>query len=163
RLEDVGRVDRALGGTRTDQGVQLVDEEDGVVRVPELLDDLLEALLELAAVLGAGDQRADVERQDALVQADVGHVAGDDRMREDPDRLVADLVEVDAEGLQDAGRDALALADEPEEQVFGADVVVAETAGLVDGELDDSLRARGEPDLTDDGPIAASDDELDRR
>src|SRR5207253_10642135 len=43
------------------------------------------------------------------------------------------------------------------------DVVVAETAGLVDGELDDSLRAWGEPDLTDDGPIAASDDELDRR
>jgi hypothetical protein len=71
RLEDVRGVDRALGRAGTDERVQLVDEEDGVVGVPELLDDLLEALLELAAVLGAGDERADVECQDALVEQDV--------------------------------------------------------------------------------------------
>ena len=78
RLEDVRGVDRALGGARAHERVELVDEQDGVVRVPELLDDLLEALLELAAVLGAGDERADVEGQHALVQEDVRHVAGDD-------------------------------------------------------------------------------------
>ena len=68
RLEDVGGVDRAFGGAGADERVQLVDEEDRVVGVAQLLDDLLEALLELAAVLGAGDERADVERQDALVE-----------------------------------------------------------------------------------------------
>ena len=76
---------------------------------------------------------------------------------------MADLVEVHAERLQDAGGDALALADEAEEQVLRADVVVAEAAGLVDGQLDDALGARGQPDLADDRPIATTDDELDRR
>ena len=42
-----------------------------------------------------------------------------------------------------------------------ADVVVAEAARLVDGQLDDALGARGQPDLTDDRAIAAADDELD--
>ena len=63
-------------------------------------------------------------------------------LREDADHLVADLVEVDAERLEDAGGDPLALAHEAEEQVLGADVVVAEAAGLVDRELDHPLRAR---------------------
>src|SRR6185369_16755679 len=82
-------------------------------------------------------------------------------LRQDADDFVADLVEVHAERLQDAGGDALAFADEAQEQVLRADVVVAEAAGLVDGELDDALRARGEPGLTDDWPVAAADDELD--
>ena len=71
RLEDVRGVDRALGRARADERVQLVDEQDRVVGVAELLDDLLEALLELAAVLRAGDERADVERQHPLVEQDV--------------------------------------------------------------------------------------------
>ena len=82
RLEDVRRVDRALGRAGPDERVQLVDEEDRVVRVAELLDDLLEALLELAAVLRAGDERADVEGQDALVEQRLGDVAGDDPVGE---------------------------------------------------------------------------------
>ena len=75
---------------------------------------------------------------------------------------MADLVQVDAERLEDAGGDPLALADEAEEQVLRADVVVAEAARLVDGQLDDALGARGQADLADDRPIAAADDELDR-
>ena len=225
-----------------DERVQLIDEQHGVVGVAQLLDDLLEPLLELAAVLRAGHERADVEGQDALVEQDVRHVAGhdavgqalrdrgladarladqrgvvlrlaaedlddpldlllaaDDRvelagagglgqvdaelvdgrrlagalrllgtraggraLRQDADDLVADLVEVDPERLQDAGGDPLPFADETEEQVLRADVVVTEAAGLVDGELDDALGAWGEPDLTDDRAVAPSDDELDR-
>ena len=76
---------------------------------------------------------------------------------------MADLVEVDAERLEDAGGDALALADEAEQQVLRADVVVAEPAGLVDGQLDDALRPRRQADLADDRAVAAADDELDRR
>ena len=84
-----------------------------------------------------------------------------DALAEDVDDLVADLVEVDAQALEHAGGDALALADEAEQQVLGADVVVAEAARLVDGELDDALGARGEADLADDRAVAAPDDELD--
>ena len=80
RLEDVGGVDGAFGRAGTDERVQLVDEQHRVVGAAQLLDDLLEALLELAAVLGAGDERADVERQHALVEQRLGHVAGDDAL-----------------------------------------------------------------------------------
>jgi hypothetical protein len=74
---------------------------------------------------------------------------------------VPDLVEVHAEALEDTGGDSLALADEPEQQVLGADVVVPEAACLVDRQLDDPLRSRREPDLPDDRAVAAADDELD--
>src|SRR5207302_4289530 len=72
RLQDVRRVDRAFRGAGTDERVELVDEEDHVVRVAELLDDLLEPLLELTAVLRARVQRADVEGEDALALQRLG-------------------------------------------------------------------------------------------
>ena len=53
----------------------------------------LEALLELAAELGAGDQRAHVEREDALGSQALGHLAVDDAQRE----------ALDDRGLADAG------------------------------------------------------------
>ena len=84
------------------------------------------------------------------------------RLGQDADDLVADLVQVDAQGLEHARGDALALAHQAEQQVLGADVVVAQPARLVDGQLDDALGARGQPDLADDRPIATADDELDR-
>ena len=66
-LEHVGGVHRALGGARADHGVHLVDEEDDLaLGVGDLLEHRLEALLELAAVLGAGDQGADVQGDDRL-------------------------------------------------------------------------------------------------
>ena len=72
-------VHRPLGGARADERVELVDEEDDLpVRLLDLLEDGLEALLELAAVLRAGDHRAEVERDDALVLQRLGDVARDD-------------------------------------------------------------------------------------
>ena len=82
RLEQVRRVHRTFRGTRPDDRVQLVDEQhDLAVRVLDLLEDGLEALLELAAVLGAGDQRTEVERDHALV-LELGHVAAHDALGE---------------------------------------------------------------------------------
>ena len=78
RLQDVGGVERALGRTGADQRVELVDEHDDVRVLGQLLHDRLEALFELAAVLRAGDDQRDVERQDALVGQEVRHVAVDD-------------------------------------------------------------------------------------
>ena len=63
--------------------------------------------------------------------------------------------------LEHARGDALALAHQAEQQVLRADVVVAQAARLVDGQLDDALGARGQPDFADDRAIAAADDELD--
>ena len=81
-LEHGARIDGALGGTGTDDGVHLIDEEDDVVGVGGLLDHVLEALLELAAILGAGDEAGQVERPDVLVHEVLGHVAGSNLLRE---------------------------------------------------------------------------------
>ena len=97
RLEDRRGVDRALGGTRTDERVQLVDEQDDVAAGADLLQHLLQALLEVAAVAGAGDQRAEVERVELLAVQRLGHVVVDDVCGE----------ALDDGGLADAG-----LADE---------------------------------------------------
>ena len=79
RLEHVPRVHRALGGARPDHRVQLVDEQqDAPVRRLHLIQDRLEALLELAAVLGPGHQRAHVEGEDGPVPQALGHVAAGD-------------------------------------------------------------------------------------
>ena len=92
RLEHVRCVDGALGGARADDGVELVDEKDDLpLRVGDLLQDGFEPFLELAAILGAGDQRADVERHDPLVLERFGDVASHDPLREPlDDRRLAD-------------------------------------------------------------------------
>src|SRR5699024_7767958 len=58
-LEDARGVYRALGRPRTDEGVDLVDEQDDVAAGADLLEHLLQALLEVTAVAGAGDQGAE--------------------------------------------------------------------------------------------------------
>ena len=83
RLQHVGRVDGALRGTGADDRVQLVDEEDDLaLRLLDLGQDGLEPLLELTAVLRAGEERPDVERPDPLALQALGNVAGDDALGE---------------------------------------------------------------------------------
>ena len=91
-LEHVRRVHRPFGRAGADERVQLVDEEDDVsLALLDLLEDRLQAILELAAVLRAGDERAEVERDDALVLQRLGDVAFDDAPREPfDDRGLAD-------------------------------------------------------------------------
>ena len=119
RLQQVRGVDRALGGARADDRVQLVDEEDHRAGgVGDLLEDRLEAVLELAAVLRAGEQRADVERDHAAIAQRLGHVAGDDPLREAfDDRRLADA------GLAD--QDGVVLRAPREDLDHAADLVVA--------------------------------------
>ena len=100
RLEHVAGVHGPLaGGAGADDRVQLVDERDdlAVGAALDLLQDGLEPLLELAAVLRAGDHRGQVEADQALVAQRLGHVAGDDPLGQ----------ALDDGGLADAG-----LADE---------------------------------------------------
>ena len=77
-LQHVGRVDGPFRRPGPDQGVQLIDENDDVARLDDLLHHDLEAFLKLAAVLGAGHERAQVQRDDATVQEIVGHLRAHD-------------------------------------------------------------------------------------
>src|SRR5439155_16537039 len=79
------------------------------------------------------------------------------------DDLVADLLGVGVEVEQDPGRDALVLAHEAEQDVLGADVVVAEAQSFAERELEHLLRARGERDLAGRHLIALADDAGDLR
>src|SRR5207237_6736383 len=69
------------------------------------------------------------------------------RSGEHPDDLVANLLGVGVEVEQDARRDSLVLAHEPEQDVLGADVVVAQQECLAQRQLEHLLRAWGERDL----------------
>ena len=100
RLQDVGGVERAFGRPGAHQRVQLVDEHDDVRVLGQLLHDRLEALFELAAILRAGDNQRDVERQDALVGQEVRHVAAEDLLRQPfDDRGLADARLADEHGV----------------------------------------------------------------
>jgi hypothetical protein len=77
--------------------VDLVDEQDDVAALGDLLHHLLEALLELAAVLRARDEGGEVERVDLLALEQLGHVGVRDALGQ----------ALDHGGLADAG-----LADE---------------------------------------------------
>jgi hypothetical protein len=64
-----------------DHGVQFVDEDDGLAFVlGQFVQHVLQALLELAAELGARQQRRHVQRQHALVLERLRHLAGDDAL-----------------------------------------------------------------------------------
>jgi hypothetical protein len=260
RLEDRCGVDRAFGGAGTDEGVDLVDEQQDVAAGLDLLEHLLQALLEVTAVAGSGDERTEVERVELLVGERVGHVVVDDLLGEalddrgladagladqhrvvlgaaredlhDPlelagasdhrvelalarclgevaaelveDLAVAALLVVAALAGTDAGAggrllaataaggarralvageqlddllthprqvgaeldehlcgDAFALADQAEEDVLGADVVVAELERFTQGEFEHLLRARREGDVAGRRRAALADDLLD--
>src|SRR5207247_654718 len=85
------------------------------------------------------------------------------RAGEHADDLVADLLGVGVEVEQDPGRDALVLAHEPEQDVLGADVVVAEAQRLAQRELENLLRSRSERDLSGRDLVALADDAGDLR
>ena len=124
RLDDVAGVDRAFGGARADQRVQLVDEEDDLAGgAADLVHDALHALFELAAVLRAGDQPGQIERDDAPVAQRLGNVALDDALRQAfGDRRFADA------GLADERRIVLGA---PRENLNDAlDLVVASDDGI---------------------------------
>ncbi len=221
RLEHAGGVDRPFRRAGADDGVQLVDEDDDAGRLGDLLHDRLETLLELAPVLGAGHQGAEVEGDDAAVVQRLGDEPGDDALgqplgdgrladarfadqhrvvlgpaRQDLDHpldlvvaaddrvelpllgqqgqvaaelvqqrrvllgfllgrgrllegdgLLADPRSGQAEGLEDPGGVARIFLEDAQKEVFGAYVVLAQEAGLLDGQLKDFLGPRRKGDL----------------
>ena len=87
RLEQVRCIQRTAGSrTRADQRVDLVDEQHGIGLFLERLQNGLETLFEIAAVLGAGQQRTHVERVDLSLFEDLGHLA----LRDAPGQALGD-------------------------------------------------------------------------
>ncbi|MNN10031.1 hypothetical protein D3C81_1229420 [compost metagenome] len=81
RLEQVGGVHYPTGSrTGTDDGVDLVDEQDRLRTFAQLVEQRLEALLEVTAVLGTGQQGAQVQGVDHAVGQQVRHLAVDDTL-----------------------------------------------------------------------------------
>ncbi len=142
-LEHVGRRDGALAAARTHQGVQLVDEgDDAAVALVDLLEHGLEALLELAAVLRAGDEGGQIEADELLVLERVGHVACDDALGEPLDHgRLADTGLADEHGVV-LGAPAEHLADAPDLGVAPDDGVELARAGDL-GEVDAVHLQRG--------------------
>ena len=152
---------------------RLADQRRVVLGAPrqDLHDalDLLEAAdhrVELAGARGGGQVHAELVDDRRLaglaVRRALAFLRVGGRLVQDVNDLRANLVEADAERLEHAGGDALAFADQAEQQVLGADVVVVQSARFVDRQLDDLLGARRQADVAGDGAIAAADDELDR-
>ena len=97
-LQQVGRVHAAGHGPGAHQQVQLVDEEhDLPFGLLDFLDDALQALLELAPVLGAGHQGAHVQAHDAQTLQALRNIA---------------LVDALGQALHDGGLAHAGLADE---------------------------------------------------
>src|SRR3974390_849145 len=125
-LEQIGCVHcAARGGASADHGVDLVDEHDRARIGLDLLDHLLEPLLEVAAVAGAGEQRAHVEREHGGALKHIRHLAMHDAARQTfRDR-----------GLADAG-----IADEQR-------IILLPAAKHLDGAVDFAVSADQRIDL----------------
>ena len=101
RLQHVRGVHRALGAAGADQRVELVDEADDLaVRLGDLAEHGLQAVLELAAVLRPGDEGAQVERHEALALQALGDVPRHDALGQPlDDGRLADARLADEDGI----------------------------------------------------------------
>ena len=82
RLQHVAGVNRAFGGARTNQRMQLVDEQDDVLVLGDFIHYRLQALFELPAILCAGNHSSHVERQHPVVAQRIGACAVRDELCE---------------------------------------------------------------------------------
>ena len=79
RLEHIGGIHRAFGSARPDDGMQFINEEDDLaVGGGDFFQDSLQPIFKLAAKLGASDQRAQVQRDNPVINQRGGHIFIDD-------------------------------------------------------------------------------------
>ncbi len=81
-FQNVGGVQRAFRGTGAHEGVQLVDEHDGVLALHQFFHDRLQPLFELAAVFRARHDQGKIEGKDALVRQEGRHIAVGNALRQ---------------------------------------------------------------------------------
>ena len=132
-LQQVAGVHRTVGLACADDGVQLIDEEDDLaLALLYLVQDALQALLELAAVLCTGHQSAHVQAEhDAVLQV-LGNIAPDNTLGQTlGDGRLADARLTDEAGvvLGLTGQDA---DDVPDLLIAADDGVQLLLAGQID-------------------------------
>ena len=132
-LADPGQVGAELHEHLGGDALALTDQAEEDVLGADVVVAELQRLpqRELEDLLGPG-REGDVARRRRAALAD------------DLLDLAAHGLEGDAEGLEGLGRDALALVDEAEQDVLGADVVVVEQAGFFLRQHDDPAGPVGE-------------------
>src|SRR5262245_45475571 len=144
-LEHVGGIDRAFCSTGADQRVQLVEEQHDVLRLPDLLHHRLQPLLELAPIFRAGDQRSEVELQEALLSQHVGHLVTHDPLGEtldDGGLADARLSDQHRVVLGASGQDLDHALDFGFPADHGVELVLARELRQVAGELVQNRRLR---------------------
>ncbi|MMZ58759.1 hypothetical protein D1872_207500 [compost metagenome] len=67
RFQNVGGINRAFCTARTDQCVQLVDEQDNVACLADFIHNFFQAVFKFTAIFGACDNRAHIKRHYSLV------------------------------------------------------------------------------------------------
>ena len=83
RFEHIARIHRAIGFTRTHQGVDFINKNQGLAVVfGQIVEHGFEPLFKFAAIFGTGNQRGQIEHQQALVAQAVGHFAIHDALRQ---------------------------------------------------------------------------------
>ncbi|MNI42559.1 hypothetical protein D3C73_968580 [compost metagenome] len=81
RLEHIARIHRAFAFTGADHGVQFVDEQNDLpFLLRQFVQQRLEPLFELTAILGTGNQRPHVQGQQALALEAVRHFTVDNAL-----------------------------------------------------------------------------------
>ena len=85
-FEDVGRIECPLRSSCADNGVNLVDEEDGVGGATQCFEQLLHPLLKLPTKLRAGDECREVQRKESFVAKRVGYTPLDDTLGQPLDK-----------------------------------------------------------------------------
>jgi hypothetical protein len=127
-LQDIGGVEGAFGRAGADKGVEFVNEDDGILALHQFFHDGLEALFELPAIFGAGNDERKIEGEDTFVGEEGWDIAVGDALRESFDDSglanagFADehgiIFRAAAEDLNDALDFAFA-ADERVQRAFG--------------------------------------------
>ena len=84
-LEDGGCIDCALCGTGTNEGVDLIDEQDDVSASFDFFEHLLEALLEISSITRASNKCTKIERVQLLSLQGLWHVVRCDGLSESLD------------------------------------------------------------------------------
>ena len=116
---DLGRVDAQVGQHAGGYALALADEAEQQVFRPDVV------VVELARFFeGQLDHALGARREDHLLLDGLA-AAADDRLD-----LLAHLRKIDAERLEHFGRQALALGDDPQENVLGPDIIVTEPLRL---------------------------------
>src|SRR4029079_1494336 len=137
----------------TDHGIELLLASELGEVATELIEDLAVALVAgsvfLALLSGCGRLRLALALRPTLVAA------------EQLEYLLANAGQISAELHEDLRSDAFALADEAEEDVLGADVVVTELQRLAERQLQILRGARRERDVTRRRRAALADDLFD--